>query len=162
MRLTVARHAESFTHHHGVQVPPDRREPVRSCARRARHPGDASHRAIGEALCQLRGVKCVLGNVDTQNSVSFSSDPRSNGSASINLVHRICARTRPRIPSSLNSGALKSGAESTDRAWSPKGHRRLTAFLASGRNDHLPDARNVQGTAVQRLCRYSDCRLFRR
>ena len=34
------------------------------------------------------------------------------------------------MPSSLNSGALKSGAESTARAWSPKGQRRLTAFLA--------------------------------
>jgi hypothetical protein len=50
-------------------------------------------------------VECVLGNVNTQYSVShfkaFSSDPRSNGSASINLVHRICVRTRPRIPSLL-------------------------------------------------------------
>jgi Family of unknown function (DUF5681) len=92
--------------------------------------------ALGARLCTSpeASVECVLGNVNTQYSVShfkaFSSDPRSDGSASINLVHRICARTRPRIPSSLNSGAWKSGAESTARAWSPKGRRRLTAFLA--------------------------------
>jgi hypothetical protein len=50
--------------------------------------------------------------------------------ASIDLVHRICVKTRPRIPSGLNSGAWKSGAGSTARVQSPKGHRRLTAFLA--------------------------------
>jgi hypothetical protein len=109
--------------------------------------------ALGVHLCTSpeAGVECVLGNVNTQYSVShfkaFFSDPRSNGSASINLVHRICVRTRPRIPSSLNSGALKSGAESVGRARSPKGQRRLTAFLAIRQNDQLPDIRNVQGTA---------------
>ena len=93
-------------------------------------------KALGARLCASpeAGVECVLGNVDPQCSVShlkaFSSDPRSDGSASINLVHRICARTRPRIPSSLSSGAWKSGAGSTARAWSPKGRRRLTAILA--------------------------------
>ena len=109
---------------------------------------------IGEA--PEAGVECVLANVNTQYSVShfkaFSSDPRSNGSASINLVHRICVRTRPRIPSSLNSGALKSGAESVGRARSPKGQRRLAAFLAIRQNDQLPDIRNVQGTAIKARC----------
>ena len=110
---------------------------------------------IGEALgahpCTSpeASVEGVLGNVNTQYSVShfkaFPSDPRSDGSASINLVHRICVRTRPRIPSSLNSGAWKSGARSTARAWSPKGRRRLTAFLAIQQKCHLPDTRNVQG-----------------
>ena len=110
--------------------------------------------ALGAHLCTSpeASVECVLGNVNTQYSVShfkaFSSDPRSNGSASINLVHRICVRTRPRIPSSLNSGALKSGAEFVGRARSPKGHRRLTAFLAIRQNDQLPGIRNVQGTTL--------------
>src|SRR3954471_16283349 len=35
--------------------------------------------------------------------------------ASIDLVHRICAAARPRIPSGLNSGAWKSAAGSTAR-----------------------------------------------
>src|SRR3981081_539115 len=92
--------------------------------------------ALGARLCASPevGVECVLGNVDAQYSVShfkaFSSDPRSDGSASINLVHRICARTRPRIPSGLNRGAVKSGAGFSGRALAPKGRRRLPAFLA--------------------------------
>src|SRR6476646_10404310 len=92
--------------------------------------------ALGARLCASPevGVEGVLGNVDAQYSVShfkvFPPDPRSDGSASINLVHGICARTRPRIPSGLNSGAWKSGAKSTARPRSPKGRRRLTAFLA--------------------------------
>jgi hypothetical protein len=63
---------------------------------------------------ELRQYRRVDGNVDAQYSVShfkaFPSEPRSDGSASINPVHRIYARTRPRMPSSLNSGAWKSGA----------------------------------------------------
>src|ERR1700732_3545314 len=61
---------------------------------------------------QLRRVQLAKGADGSQNWArsapsgecpfkAFSSDPRSNGSASINLVHRICVRTRPRIPSSL-------------------------------------------------------------
>src|ERR1700738_1155434 len=82
---------------------------------------------------------------------AFSSDPRSNGSAWINLVRRICARTRPRIPSSLNSGALKSGAESTARARSPKGQRRLTAFLAIRQDDQLPAQRTRDSPLASRF-----------
>jgi len=96
------------------------------------------------------GVECVLGNLDTQYSVShfqaFSSDPRSNGSASINLVHRICTRTRLRI-------LLIGLGRQRDTEGSP-------LFSPSGRNDHLPDTRKVQGTALQRLCRYSDWSLL--
>jgi hypothetical protein len=121
--------------------------------------------ALGAHLCTSpeASVEGVLGNVNTQYSVShfkaFSSDPRSNGSASINLVHRICVRTRPRIPSSLNSGALKSGADSTARAWSPKGQHGLTAFLAIRQNDQLLDIRNVQGTATLIVTSLLHCRL---
>jgi hypothetical protein len=50
-------------------------------------------------------------------------------SASLNLV-ALRAGIQARIPSGLNSGAWKSGAGSTARARSPKGRRRLTAFLA--------------------------------
>src|SRR6516165_1053133 len=55
----------------------------------------------------------------------------STRAASSNLVHRIYAHARPRIPSSLNSGAWKNGAQSTAQAHSPKGRKRLTVLLAA-------------------------------
>src|SRR5689334_21175675 len=55
------------------------------------------------------------------------------GSASNHLVHGISCSVRPWIPSSLNSGAWKSGAVSTAQALRPKGQTRLTAFLAAQR-----------------------------
>ena len=118
--------------------------------------------ALGAHLCTSpeASVECVLGNVNTQYSVShfkaFSSDPRSNGSASINLVHRICVRTGPRIPPSLNSGALKSGTESVGRARSPKGQRRLTAFLAIRRMINCRTFATYKEQGVNGGCR---CRL---
>ena len=71
-------------------------------------------------LNQPTSVECVLRNIDAQYSVNhsqiLSSIPSSDGPASIDLVHRICAKTRPKTPSGLNSGAWKSGAGSTARA----------------------------------------------
>src|SRR5436190_3197726 len=59
-------------------------------------------------------VERILGNVDTQYSVDhcliLPSRLCSTSSASSNLVRRIYALARPRIPSSLNSGAWKNGA----------------------------------------------------
>ena len=59
-------------------------------------------------------VERVLGNVDTQYPVDhcliLPSRLCSTSSASSNLVPRIYALARPRIPSSLNSGAWKNGA----------------------------------------------------
>src|SRR3954462_15407530 len=55
----------------------------------------------------------MLAKVDTQYSVDHSPIPPphlfNTSSASSNLVHRIYAHARPRIPSSLNSGAWKTG-----------------------------------------------------
>src|SRR4029077_19989512 len=72
-------------------------------------------------------VERILGNVDTQYSVDhclfLPSRLCSTSSASSNLVRRIYALARPRIPSSLNSGAWKNG--------SPKGRKRLTVLLAA-------------------------------
>src|SRR5215831_4565495 len=58
-------------------------------------------------------VECIFGNIDTQYPVNhcpilpprvFSKSPASN-----NLVRRIYAHARPKIPSNLNSGAWKTG-----------------------------------------------------
>jgi hypothetical protein len=58
-------------------------------------------------------VERIFGNVDTQYSVDQCPIllPRrfSKSSASNNLVRRICAHARPKIPSNLNSGAWKTG-----------------------------------------------------
>src|SRR5215472_13633312 len=58
-------------------------------------------------------VERIFGNVDTQYSVDHWSilPPRlfSKSSASNNLVRRIYAHARPKIPSNLNSGAWKTG-----------------------------------------------------
>src|SRR4029077_8191849 len=80
-------------------------------------------------------VERILGNVDTQYSVGhcliLPSRLCGTSSASSNLVRRIYALARPRIPSSLNSGAWKNGASSTAQAHSPKGRKRLTVLLAA-------------------------------
>src|SRR5215471_7051078 len=58
-------------------------------------------------------VECIFGNIDTQYPVNHCSilPPRvfSKSSASNNLVRRIYADARPKIPSNLNSGAWKTG-----------------------------------------------------
>src|SRR5262245_60814060 len=58
-------------------------------------------------------VERIFGNVDTQYSVDHCPilPPRlfSKSSASNNLVRRIYAHARPKIPSDLNSGAWKTG-----------------------------------------------------
>src|ERR1700693_1863605 len=79
-----------------------------------------SIRCIREALGAHLGaagdahVECILGNVDTQYSVDhcpiLPSRLCRTSSASSNLVRRIYAHARPRIPSSLNIGAWKNGA----------------------------------------------------
>ena len=58
-------------------------------------------------------VECIFGNIDTQYPVNHCPilPPRvfSKSSASNNLVRRIYAHARPKIPSNLNSGAWKTG-----------------------------------------------------
>src|SRR5215813_13925729 len=58
-------------------------------------------------------VECIFGNIDTQYAVNHCPilPPRvfSKSSASNNLVRRIYAHARPKIPSNLNSGAWKTG-----------------------------------------------------
>ena len=58
-------------------------------------------------------VDCIFGDVDTQNPVDhcpiLSLHLFSKSSASNNLVRRIYAHARPKIPSSLDSGAWKTG-----------------------------------------------------
>ena len=58
-------------------------------------------------------VDCIFGNVDTQYPVDhcpiLSLHLFSKSSASNNLVRRIYAHARPKIPSSLDSGAWKTG-----------------------------------------------------
>src|SRR5262252_4219045 len=58
-------------------------------------------------------VERIFGNIDTQYPVNHCPilPPRvfSKSSASNNLVRRIYAHARPKIPSSLNSGAWKTG-----------------------------------------------------
>ena len=69
----------------------------------------------------------------------FSSGPYSNRSASIDLVHRICAAARPRIPSGLNSGAWKSGAGSTARVVRQRDDAGSPLSSPSGGYDLPPD-----------------------
>src|SRR5215471_2444114 len=58
-------------------------------------------------------VECIFRNIDTQYPVNHCPilPPRvfSESSASNNLVRRIYAHARPKIPSNLNSGAWKTG-----------------------------------------------------
>src|ERR1700750_368322 len=58
-------------------------------------------------------VDCIFGNVDTQYPVDhcpiLSLSLFSKSSASNNLVRRIYAHARPKIPFSLDSGAWKTG-----------------------------------------------------
>src|SRR5215813_4833677 len=58
-------------------------------------------------------VECIFGNIDTQYAVNHCPilPPRvfSKSSASNNLVRRIYAHARPKIPTNLNSGAWKTG-----------------------------------------------------
>src|SRR5215468_10545417 len=58
-------------------------------------------------------VECIFGNIDTHYPVNHCPilPPRvfSKSSASNNLVRRIYAHARPKIPSNLNSGAWKTG-----------------------------------------------------
>src|SRR5262249_53419957 len=78
-----------------------------------------SIRRICKALCahlvaaRHARVERIFGNVDTQYSVDHYPilPPRlfSKSSASNNLVRRIYAHARPKIPSNLNSGAWKTG-----------------------------------------------------
>src|SRR4029077_16200164 len=64
-------------------------------------------------------VECIFRNIDTQYPVNHCPilPPRvfSKSSASNNLVRRIYAHARPRIPSNLNSGAWKTGPNLWDR-----------------------------------------------
>jgi hypothetical protein len=89
-------------------------------------------------------VECVLGNVNTQYSVSHfkasSSDPRSNGSASINLVD-----LGP-IASQLKQRSFEKRGRIYRSGLVAKGTPQAQAFLAIRQNDQLPDIRNVQGT----------------
>src|SRR5262245_2841169 len=78
-----------------------------------------SIRGICEAPCphlvaaRHARVERIFGNVDTQYPVDHCPILPlrifSKSSASNNLVRRIYARARPRIPSDLNSGAWKTG-----------------------------------------------------
>src|SRR5262249_24619730 len=58
-------------------------------------------------------VECIFRNIDTHYPVNHCPilPPRvfSKSSASNNLVRRIYAHARPKIPSNLNSGAWKTG-----------------------------------------------------
>ena len=64
-------------------------------------------------------VERIFRNVDTQYSVDhcpiLSLHLFSKSSASNNLVRRIYAHARPKIPSSLDSGAWKTGPNLWDR-----------------------------------------------
>src|SRR5215475_9414366 len=57
-------------------------------------------------------VECIFGNIDTQYPVNhcpiLPPSTFSKSSASNNLVRRIYAHARPKIPSNLNSGAWKT------------------------------------------------------
>jgi hypothetical protein len=63
-----------------------------------------------------------LGGARRHSMVRLKAQPKFLGFRQFHLEHQRYAIG--------NSGALKSGAESTDRAWWPKGHRRLTTFRA--------------------------------
>src|SRR5262249_18010492 len=76
-------------------------------------PGAHSVVAAGHAR-----VECIFGNIDTQYAVNHYAVNHcpilplrvfSKSSASNNLVRRIYAHARPKIPSNLNSGAWKTG-----------------------------------------------------
>ena len=75
-------------------------------------------------------VERIFRNIDTQYPVDHCPilSPRlfSKSSASNNLVRRICASARPKIPSNLSSGAWKTGPNLPHgliRQGTPEAHR---------------------------------------
>src|SRR5215469_14017351 len=72
-------------------------------------------------------VECIFRNIDTHYPANHCPilPPRvfSKSSASNNLVRRIYAHARPKIPSNLNSGAWKSGPNLPHRLSGQRGER---------------------------------------
>src|SRR6476661_4976989 len=86
-----------------------------SQSRRWRHPSGEFAKLFARTLLQLDMLassvflETSIPNIPSITILSFHFCLFSKSSASNNLVRRIYAHARPRIPSSLNSGAWKTG-----------------------------------------------------
>jgi hypothetical protein len=88
-------------------------------------------------LAQLASKVSLDTSIPTIESLTTCYHDRGwtqQSSAADHLVRGISGLPRPWIPSGINSGARRSGAISRVRVLSPKGGKRLTAFLAAQRD----------------------------